>query len=100
MTWEDTITDFKFNFAGISSVILTLIIGLLNGTLLSVFPDLKLPEMNIHDWITIIMAVLSGIYIIVKILNGILSFISKKRHLKEERELKERFEKRRSKDQE
>jgi len=95
MTWEDAVTDFKFNIAGMISVTTTLIIGLLNGTLLHVFPDLNLPEMNIHDWITISISILSGIFIIVKIANGILSFIHKRRTMKEEKELKEKFEKRR-----
>jgi len=94
MTWEETNTNFEFNFVGIVSVIATFIIGLLNGTLLHIFPSLNLPEMNIHDWITITISILSGIFIIVKIANGVLSFISKKRHMKEEQELREKFNKR------
>ena len=97
MTLEGTSDNFEFNMVGILSMIATFIITLLNGTLLNMFPQITLPEMNINDIIPITLSILSGIFVIVKIANGVLTFIHKRRTMREEKEFKERFKDRHSK---
>ena len=94
MSIEEASENFEFNIIGLLSVASTFIIGLLNGTLLKVFPQINLPEMNIHDAITISLSVLSAFFVIVKIANGILSFIHKRRIMKEEKAFQDKFKKR------
>jgi hypothetical protein len=91
MTWEEATDSTEFNVLGILSLVTTLILSLLDGTLLDFIPNLNLPEMNINDVITITLSVLSGIFVIVKIANGILTFVSKRADWLEERALKRKM---------
>jgi|32_taG_2_1085360.scaffolds.fasta_scaffold98962_2 hypothetical protein len=83
MTWEEATDNVEFNIAGILSLVITFVINILNGTLLEGTLNLKLLQMNFHDTITIILSILSGVFVIVKIANGILTFISKREELKD-----------------
>ena len=97
MTLEETSDNFEFNLLGIISVAATFVINLLNGTLLNVFPKINLPEMNVNDTVTIILSILSVIFIIVKIANGILTFIHKRRSMREEKYFQDKFKNHHSK---
>ena len=88
MTWEEGTGSFEFNIFGLFSLAASLTLAFLYGTLLHVFPELNIPEININDIITITLSALSGIFVIVKIANGVLSFVSKYADWKEEKEEK------------
>jgi hypothetical protein len=96
MTWDEVQDSEGFNLTGLFAVITAFILNLLNGTLLHVFPNLKLPEMNINDVLTIVLSVIAGIYTIVKIYHEILKIIEKRRDMKQAKffddSLKDRIE--------
>ena len=97
MTWDEATDNFEFNFFGILSVLGTFALSLFNGTLLNISQHINLPEMNFNDIITIVLSILSGIFVIVKISNGVLTFISKRRNMREEKFFQDKFKKHNSK---
>jgi hypothetical protein len=94
MTWEEATDNVEFNIAGIVSLVITFAINLLNGTLLEAMPQINLPQMNFHDTITITLSILSGLFVIVKIANGILTFLSKRIEYRDKVDSKKGFKER------
>ena len=94
MTWEEVQDSEEFNLTGLITVVMAFILNLLSGTLLKAFPDIKLPEMNINDVLTIFLSIIAGIYTIVKIYHEILKIIERRRDLRQTMYLDEAIKKR------
>jgi hypothetical protein len=94
MTWEEAQDSAGFNLTGLITVAAAFILNLLNGTLLKVFPNLTLPEMNINDVLTVVLSCIAGVYTIVKIYHELLKIIDKRHDMKQKRYLDDQIRKR------
>jgi len=91
MTFDEATDNIGFNLTTLFMFVSGLTMALVNGTLLKMLPDLNIPQMELNDWIAIILSVLGGIFTIIKIANEVLKFIQKFRDIKEEKTLKTRM---------
>ena len=87
MTWEEAQDTTGFKITGIVSLAAAFFMNLLNGTLLKVFPDLNLPEMNINDILTILISVVGIAFTLVKTYHEILKIIDKRQDIKDKKVL-------------
>lgn len=83
MTWEEVEDTASYNVAGIVTLVSAIILNLLNGTLLHMSSDFKLPEMNTNDILTIVLSIIAGVYTLLKIYHEILKIIERRRDMRE-----------------
>jgi len=81
MSINEALENKELNGAGILAFIAAILLNLLNGALLKTVTNSKIPQMNYNDILVIILAILGGIYTVVRIMNERLKYISKKKQM-------------------
>lgn len=85
MTWEEAQDDIKFNLTWLTALLGGLTWALINGTMLKVFPDLNFETMTVNDWVAIILAILGGVFTILKSYHEVLKIIDKRQDMKQKK---------------